>query len=179
MNAGLNSNIKRDGKIFHIQTEDSGHKYGHIISHLFLDGAIYASTKLEYKELMETQEGDELEEAILKLMCKSHRKMIAKLTSGGFDENYHSAAPNGSTETADAGDGQVEKPPVSPPVEILDNDLEEEIEIEEETWSGEAGLASPVEVAAIIRESMQMKEDGHSVEAHLTRLLNQSDSRFD
>jgi len=81
---GLNSNIKHEGRIFHIQTEDSGRKYAHVISHLFLDGVILASEKNEYKEWL-TLPDEQLEAKLKDLLRRSHRVMIAKLTGGGFN----------------------------------------------------------------------------------------------
>ncbi len=81
---GLNSNIKYEKKIFHIQTEDSGRKYAHVISHLFLDGSILASVKTGYEDILELDD-EALKENVMTIMRKSHRKMIQKLTGGGFN----------------------------------------------------------------------------------------------
>ena len=35
---GFNNNVRHKGRVFHIQTEDSGIKHPHIITHLFADG---------------------------------------------------------------------------------------------------------------------------------------------
>ena len=35
---GFNNNFKHKGSVYHIQTEDSGVKHPHIITHLFADG---------------------------------------------------------------------------------------------------------------------------------------------
>ena len=35
---GYNTNVRHKGKLFHIQTEDSGIGHPHIITHLFADG---------------------------------------------------------------------------------------------------------------------------------------------
>ena len=40
---GFNHNIKHKGRIYHIQTEDSGPKNPHIITHLFVGGNVLAS----------------------------------------------------------------------------------------------------------------------------------------
>ncbi len=48
---GYNNNVRHKGKVFHVQTEDSGVKYGHIITHLFMDGGrILKSVKTSYSE---------------------------------------------------------------------------------------------------------------------------------
>ena len=81
---GLNSNIKHEGKIFHIQTEDSGRKYGHVISHLFLEGVILASVKKTYKDALHLDDA-KLEEKVHELIRQSHRKMVQELTLGRFN----------------------------------------------------------------------------------------------
>ncbi len=80
---GLNSNIRVSEKMFHIQTEDSGPRYGHVISHLFQEGTILASVKTAYKELLDLDQA-ELEAEVVKIMRKSHRQMVQKLTSGEY-----------------------------------------------------------------------------------------------
>ena len=35
---GYNNNVRHKGRVFHIQTEDSGVNHPHIITHLFADG---------------------------------------------------------------------------------------------------------------------------------------------
>jgi|GEM_PF-5148445 len=97
MRQGLNSNIKHKDQIFHIQTEDSGSKYGHITSHLFQEGSILATVKTEYMDLLAEKEGEDFEEALLKLMRKSHRKMVAKLTAGGFDKKLDATTAEENT----------------------------------------------------------------------------------
>ena len=48
---GYNNNVRHKGRVFHIQTEDSGAKYGHVITHLFMDGGrILKSVKSSYAE---------------------------------------------------------------------------------------------------------------------------------
>ena len=50
---GYNNNVRHKNRIFHIQTEDSGVKYGHIITHLFMDGGrILKSVKTSYSEYL-------------------------------------------------------------------------------------------------------------------------------
>ena len=48
---GFNHNIKHKGKIYHIQTEDSGIDAAHIITHLFVGGNILASKKTSYADI--------------------------------------------------------------------------------------------------------------------------------
>jgi len=48
---GYNNNVRHKNRVFHIQTEDSGIKHPHIITHLFMDGGrILKSLKTSYAE---------------------------------------------------------------------------------------------------------------------------------
>jgi|GEM_PF-352595 len=82
---GLNTNIKRNDKIYHIQTEDSGVKSAIITAHLFLDGAVLAAVKTDYADIAEMPE-ETLVIEVAERMRKAHRQMINRLTSGDFDE---------------------------------------------------------------------------------------------
>ena len=45
--------MKHRGRVFHIQTEDSGVNRPHLITHLFVDGGrIIKSTRSDYAELL-------------------------------------------------------------------------------------------------------------------------------
>jgi hypothetical protein len=84
MITGMNHNIMHNGNLYHIQTEESGRKHPHVISHLFLDGVILATEKTSYEEHLALSDDDLL--PILKnLMQRSHRAMINRLVTGGYD----------------------------------------------------------------------------------------------
>jgi hypothetical protein len=80
---GYNTNVRHKGKLFHIQTEDSGVARPHIITHLFVDGGrILKSVKSSY--------ADSLEEAdliayIRRRMQEQHKAMFVALRDGEFD----------------------------------------------------------------------------------------------
>ena len=82
---GLNTNIKRNGRIYHIQTEDSGVRSAFITAHLFLDGAVLAAVRTDYADIAGLPE-EKLTVEVAERMRKAHRQMITRLTSGDFDE---------------------------------------------------------------------------------------------
>ena len=45
---GYNNNVRHKNRVFHIQTEDSGVKHPHIITHLFMDGGRILKSVREY-----------------------------------------------------------------------------------------------------------------------------------
>ena len=82
MITGCNTNVRHGGKLFHVQTEDSGRTYPHVISHLYHGGTILASEKTEYAELMGSAN---LEAEVRALIEKQHRSMLGRLKQGDFD----------------------------------------------------------------------------------------------
>src|SRR6185312_16695132 len=80
---GYNNNVRHKGKVFHVQTEDSGVKYGHIITHLFMDGGrILKSVKTSYSEYVEN---DRMGEIVREMMKQQHKAMFIALRDGKFD----------------------------------------------------------------------------------------------
>ena len=81
---GFNNNVQHNGRMFHIQTEDSGIKYCRVVTHLFADGGrILQTRRTDYKQ----QLGEpDLIEQIRQLMKDQHRTMFSALRSGEFDE---------------------------------------------------------------------------------------------
>lgn len=80
---GFNNNVRHKGRIFHIQTEDSGIKFPHVITHLFADGGrILKSLKTSYAEHVGS---DNLEETVRAMMKDQHKAMFIALRDGEFD----------------------------------------------------------------------------------------------
>lgn len=87
---GYNTNVRHKGKLYHIQTEDSGIQHPHVITHLFADGGrIIASRKTSYAEFLGS--GD-LKTTIKKLMQDQHKALLINLRDGGFDEDQAAVA---------------------------------------------------------------------------------------
>lgn len=81
---GFNNNIKFNGLVFHIQTEDSGLDRPHIITHLFADGGrIIKSHKRSYAS--EVQRPD-VAMYVRALMKGQHMEMAIMLREGRFDD---------------------------------------------------------------------------------------------
>jgi hypothetical protein len=82
---GYNTNVRHHGKVFHIQTEDSGLTHGHIFTHLFADGGrIIATKKTTYAQHIGTER---YPSAVKKLMQAQHKAMFIALRDGLFDED--------------------------------------------------------------------------------------------
>ncbi len=83
MLSGFNTNVRHRGVLFHVQTEDSGRKHPHVITHLYHGGTILASEKSGYGEQL--GEGD-LVETVRALMDRQHAAMLKRLRGGELDE---------------------------------------------------------------------------------------------
>lgn len=82
---GYNNNVRHHGKVFHIQTEDSGVQHAHIFTHLFADGGrIIATKKTSYQQHLGT---DRFPSVVKKLMQAQHKAMFIALRDGLFDED--------------------------------------------------------------------------------------------
>jgi len=80
---GFNNNFKHKGSVYHIQTEDSGIKHPHIITHLFADGGrILKSIKTSYAAYLSEAN---MAEIVRSMMKEQHKAMIVALRDGRFD----------------------------------------------------------------------------------------------
>ncbi len=79
---GFNHNIKHKGRVYHIQTEDSGPKNPHVITHVFVGGNIIASKKTSYADIVN---GVEWEKTVRSMMEEQHKQMLRNLVNGMYD----------------------------------------------------------------------------------------------
>lgn len=106
---GFNNNVKHKGRVFHIQTEDSGIRHPHIITHLFADGGrILKTTKTSYAEHVGS-EG--MAEVVTAMMKEQHKAMFIALRDGQFDHLFDDAARGASK--APAKDATPAPPPAA------------------------------------------------------------------
>ena len=75
---GYNHNLRYGGRVFHVQTEDSGLGYARLYTHLFYQGTILSSKKQEYDPASP-------EDAVRAAMQKLHKAMIRELTHREHD----------------------------------------------------------------------------------------------
>ena len=76
---GYNHNVKYGGKIFHVQTEDSGPANPHLFTHLFFEGSIVASKRLHYDPVAPDEE-------VRALMQSQHKAILKELKQAQYNE---------------------------------------------------------------------------------------------
>ena len=108
---GFNHNIKHNGRIYHVQTEDSGVSNPHIITHLFVGGNILATKKTSYADIVNA---DNLTVVVRELMEEQHKAMLRNLVNGVYDGLDVPGKP-GEPAPPPAAAPQVPQPPAAQP----------------------------------------------------------------
>ena len=81
---GFNNNVRHQGRVFHIQTEDSGIKKSRIVTHLFADGGrILRTSRTDYAEHVGRED---MVRILRRVMKEQHKTMFIRLRSGELDE---------------------------------------------------------------------------------------------
>ena len=119
---GYNNNVRHKNRVFHIQTEDSGIKHPHIITHLFMDGGrILKSVKTSYAEHVGK---DKLGDVVRQMMKEQHKAMFRALRDGEFDAVVDEAIGRKSDANV-AAQKPPPKVPTPPPSEPGPNTIRE------------------------------------------------------
>jgi len=102
---GYNTNVRHKGRVFHIQTEDSGVQHPHVITHLFADGGrILKSIKTSYAELVGVAD---MAAQVKKIMQDQHKAMFIALRDGQFDHLFDAAGGDSKETSAPAVSGDL------------------------------------------------------------------------
>jgi hypothetical protein len=134
MLTGYNTDIKHEGVIYHVQTEDGGTDNPVIVSLIYQGGRILASKKTSYAHLLGT---DDLLSRLRDLLEEQHRAMIKAIvtgvpeTSSEKEEADHAPArpspqapapaPSAQSQASTPQPGQTDTPEAQdnkPPLEI-------------------------------------------------------------
>jgi len=84
MITGFNTDVDREGRIFHVQTEDMGRDHPVVQSLVYCGGEIIAKRETPYGELLEKE--DDPEELLLRRMELQHQGMIREIHNGRYDQ---------------------------------------------------------------------------------------------
>jgi hypothetical protein len=113
---GYNNNVRHKGRVFHIQTEDSGLAKPHVITHLFMDGGrILKSVKKSYAEHVEASD---VADIVRKIMKEQHKAIFIALRDGTFDDAIEGKPIAKAPEAVEAPDAE-ERPPAEPVASVM------------------------------------------------------------
>jgi hypothetical protein len=82
MITGYNTDVRHSEVVFHVQTEDKGEANPFIESLVYVGGQVLAARRAGYADLLTAGEG---EAAVVAMMERQHRTMIAAIRQGRFD----------------------------------------------------------------------------------------------
>lgn len=80
---GINEDIVRGSRTYHLQTEDRGERNPEVISVLFLGGAVLTTDRVSYEKLLDHPDWVR---GVKKLMIRTHRDVLRRILGGEFDE---------------------------------------------------------------------------------------------
>jgi hypothetical protein len=118
---GYNTNYRKSGVVYHVQTEDLGHPLCALVTQVFTGGTILAKKRTEYKDILDEED---LESHLRELMQKQHKELLIALREGSIDTSSIS-----SVEEKVAKKGAV-KPPTPPPTAPLKDRMRDTVQME-------------------------------------------------
>jgi hypothetical protein len=119
---GFNHNLHHRGRSFHVQTEDSGLNRSRIFTHLFHEGVIVASKKVEYDP-----ESDA--EVVKGLMQAQHKAVLRELKKGVYDPKILGLLGADAAAPAAVISDPTVKAPAPELIELLEDDDQEYAQI--------------------------------------------------
>ena len=127
MLTGYNTDFKFDGKIYHCQTEDGGVNSPFITSLMYHQGAILASRKTSYADILRA---DCLEDVVRELMMEQHKQMIRDLMQNKLKVNVNAPpqtepAPKAAAPAPPAPEVKKAPPPSPKPEEVKEKSLDD------------------------------------------------------
>jgi hypothetical protein len=113
MITGYNTDVRHQDVVFHVQTEDKGTENPFIESLVYVGGQVLAAKRASYANLLSS--GRE-EKAVVELMERQHRTVIAAIKNGRFDAKLEARLAGGKgAAAAQTSETSVPAPPASGP----------------------------------------------------------------
>lgn len=104
---GFNTDFKHKGQVFHAQTEDNGVNNPVVVTLLYLKGAILASKKSSYADLLEKEN---YQQQLMDLMKDQHRTIMREVLAGKYEDTP--GTPDAVPEEKAAVEAAPEVPPL-------------------------------------------------------------------
>ena len=162
---GYNTDVEYDGVVYHVQTEDKGLQSPIILSLVYIGGAILASKRAPYDDLIASGFDQKV---LAERLQRQHKLICAAVLAGRIEDLKRMSDGPGPGQT-----GKLKPPPVTlettpPPAESV----EPTPAAVEDVESVETAPAQPEHVAAV-ELSAAPPEDVETVESLSVRLLDE------
>jgi len=167
---GFNTDIERDGVVYHVQTEDKGLDSPLILSLVYSGGEILAAKRTPYQDLIAEGFTDE---ALAERLNRQHRLICAAINAGRIEELKQMSS--GRQESTRPRKTQTAKPLVEPTAPAdLPVEVSEEFVIETSAAGHEDAAEVPIRPAA---ETEQSRRKPAPVEVHEEFVIETSAAR--
>ncbi len=121
MLVGYNTNVPYKGRLYHIQTEDSGLKNPVVITLLYYKGTILASKKTSYADLASDPD---YKEKVREVMKEQHKSMMKELIRGCHTKDQ-AEAPEEKTASEKEELKEQDKEKQEPPRQQISQSLDD------------------------------------------------------
>lgn len=165
MITGFNTDIEHDGVVYHVQTEDKGLETPLILSLVYAGGAILASKRARYEDLIASGYSDE---ALSERLTRQHKLICAAIHAGRIEDLKRMSAPAAS-EVAPPPARVPQSEPESEPELELESESEPESELELES-EPESELEPELEILRGEEERQAIEADRLAFDAEKARL---------
>ena len=159
MITGFNTDIEHDGVVYHVQTEDKGLETPLILSLVYSGGAILASKRARYEDLIASGFSDE---ALSERLTRQHKLICAAIHAGRIEDlKRMSASPvSEAPPLPDVSEPQLEVEPqaeleAEPQLEILRGGEEREA-LQANAFDAEQAKPTSVEPEATFDETADL-----------------------
>jgi hypothetical protein len=117
MITGFNTDVRYDGRIYHVQTEDRGHENPVLESLVYIGGTVVAKKSTPYSEQLS---GGATEEMIASLLKRQHQVIIAAIKAGRIEDLIrHSAQEQNARKDSPAREQPASAPPQQTPAPLM------------------------------------------------------------
>lgn len=110
---GFNTDFKYRGDTYHVQTEDNGVNNPAVLTLLYFKGAILASKKTAYRDLLDKPG---FEKELMELMKSQHKAIMKELLAGAYDGYLGGASAVAPAAAASSPESPAAPPPPAAPV---------------------------------------------------------------
>jgi len=138
---GFNTDIERDGVVYHVQTEDKGLDSPLILSLVYSGGEILAAKRTTYEDLIAAGFNDEV---LAERLKRQHRLICAAINAGRIEDLKRMSSSADGVASATSGPVTDVEPARVAPLEGASQEIQDKFEIEYVTERSPVPAQPPV-----------------------------------
>ncbi|MFZ0061272.1 MAG: hypothetical protein WAL47_04480 [Pyrinomonadaceae bacterium] len=173
MITGFNTDIEHDGVVYHVQTEDKGLETPLILSLVYSGGAILASKRARYEDLIAAGFSDE---ALSERLTRQHKLICAAIHAGRIEDLKRMSGARGEAASVATPPPQLDSEPEPEPELETQPELTTEFEPQPEAEVEPESASEPESDLEILRGEQEFEA---LEEARLAYAETQKEAAFD